>query len=109
MSTTRKIEGWISEWWRRYADTEGKYEFHHLHPPVANCTHCTLIIGGKGYTEAEVLAYTNDLFRAHFDPGHFVERFREERVGGEPYEQTMSQWISSAKAIVDKNHGIKPL
>ncbi len=65
-----------------------------------------VLTGERVYTESEVNAYVNDLFKAQFDPGAFTERYREEKVVGQPFEETVPQWIARAKGIVREKHGL---
>lgn len=75
--------------------------------PTGNDKRATLVIGDERvFTESEVRAYEKDLMRAQSDPGHFTERYREEKVLGQPYEETVPQWVARARAIVRKAHGL---
>ncbi len=80
--------------------------------PMATERRSTIVIHeGKHervFTESEVMAMVNDLFKANADPGSFTERHREmhPKAGHYAYEETVPQWVSRAKAIVRKNHGL---
>ncbi len=56
--STRKIEGWVNE---GYGHNTNITFITEKFPKVNRPMEATLIIGGKGYTAEEVLAFINDL------------------------------------------------
>lgn len=60
------------------------------------------------FTESEMKAYVNEMFRAHSDPGYFIQRHTENHALGN-YEETISQWVARAKAYVSHLHGVSDL
>lgn len=73
----KKIEGWISEWWRRYGDTEKVYEFRHVDPPAIGSTPCTLVIH-EGYKIERVLTMSE--VQAMLDAVDTMEQFTGAQV-----------------------------
>jgi hypothetical protein len=105
----RSIEGMNSVTFYPEAPVFGKNDIDEV--PEEHRQRCVLVswpIGGpeRVFTESEVMAYERDLIWAMSDPGRFTERHREERVIGEPFEETVPQWVSRARAIVRAKHGL---
>jgi hypothetical protein len=98
-----KVEGWTFE-----AEGPDRILWHEPQSMRggAKAVKAVLVIGEKAYTRSDVMAYEKDLIWAMSDPGRFTERYREEKVIGEPFEETMSQWVSRARAIVRAKHGL---
>ena len=78
--------------------------------PAPPSREATLVVHeGKGervFTDSEVRAYERDLIWSLSDPGRFTERYREEKIIGQPFEETVSQWVTRARAIVRSKHGL---
>lgn len=73
---------------------------------VPDMIRSTLVITNERvFTESEVDAYVKAMFKAQFDPGAFTERHREEKVIGQPFEETATQWIERAKRVVRNAYG----
>lgn len=97
-----KIEGWANG---NPAYPGRHHSFTDLNSGIG--VKATLVIGDERvFTESEVRAYEKDLMRALSDPGSFTERHREEKVIGQPFEETIPQWVSRARAIVRGRHGL---
>lgn len=60
MSSTRKIEGWVSKDVFTDPSNKGCAFGMEMRPMLCDMS-ATLIIGGKGYTEEEVKAFINDM------------------------------------------------
>ena len=106
----RRIEGYCQPHDNQeYAD-RGNTVFVNQVPRTDKDPRCTVVVHeGKPervFTESEVKAYEKDLMRALSDPGAFTERHLEEKVIGQPFEETVPQWVSRARAIVRATHGL---
>ena len=60
-----------------------------------------VLTGERVYTESEVNAYVNDLFKAQFDPGAFTERYREEKVVGQPWMSVVRNILQHTTTLDD--------
>lgn len=63
----KKIEGWISEWWRREAEAGNLVEVHQNEPVATNATEVILILHRdkpeRLFTESEVVALLDKMRR----------------------------------------------
>lgn len=104
----RKIKGWVDQFSVHPHQREQNENITvQDHKWLSGDLRCTLVVTDERvFTESEVRAYEKDLTRALSGPGAFTERHREEKVTGQPFEETVSQWVSRARSIVRAKHGL---